>query len=195
MAILEGKALVASPYLMDPNFMRSVVYIHRHNDDGALGFILNRPMEITVGELLEQLLELKVPGQSKVYTGGPVEGPLMLLYEQAVAQAAFEFGIEEEPDEKANHLGIQLTTDQAKIIQTCKHDQGRYRVFDGYAGWSPGQLEQEMQEGGWLVWELSLDDVFSSVEELWEQAIRTIGRDILKSSIKAARIPDDPAYN
>jgi putative transcriptional regulator len=193
MESIQGKALVASPYLMDPNFLRSVVYIHRHNDEGAIGLILNRPMTMTVGDLLEQLLDSPIQSTSHVYTGGPVEGPLMLLHDQAHDEAELNLDVDEE--EIANEAGICLTTDQAKIVSFCKNADQRFRVFDGYSGWSPGQLEKEMQGGGWLVWNITPDDIFSNEEEIWEKAIRQIGRDILSTRIHPSRIPDDPAYN
>ncbi len=75
---IEGKALVASPFLMDRNFHRSVVYIAKHDDEGAYGLILNRPLNVLVSELLQQVLGEPVPGDEPIYHGGPVEGPSLL---------------------------------------------------------------------------------------------------------------------
>jgi putative transcriptional regulator len=182
MTSIQGKALVASPYLMDPNFMRTVVYVFRHDEEGAFGLILNRPTKMTVEDLLAQL-EQAVETEAPVFCGGPVDGPLMVIHERA------DFA--ELPSED----GIYLTTDQSHIIQLCQADEGRFRVFDGYSGWSSGQLDSELEGGGWLVWDIDRDSIFSDEEEIWEHAVRKIGRDILAAKIDPARIPDDPAYN
>ncbi len=79
MESVQGLALVASPYLTDPNFLRSVVYLLRHDEEGAIGLILNRPTHTSIGELLEQLSGEPVENELPVYYGGPVDGPLMLL--------------------------------------------------------------------------------------------------------------------
>lgn len=182
MASIQGKALVASPYLMDPNFMRTVVYIFRHDEEGAFGLILNRPMKLTVDALFAQL-DQPIENDAAVFCGGPVDGPLMVMHEQ------IEYA--ELPSEE----GVYLTTDQSQIVQICRSHSGRYRVFDGYSGWSAGQLEGELDGGGWLVWDIDRDSMFSDEEEIWEQAVHKIGREIIATKIDPARIPDDPAYN
>lgn len=201
---VQGHALVASPYLSDPNFLRSVTYILQHDEEGAFGLILNRPTQSTVGQLLEQLNEQSFSNESHVYWGGPVDGPLMLLQECLSGGASVIFA----------------ASDQAKILEICSGNQlplgesalgeadqanwdasqkdlspGRYRLFDGYAGWGPGQLEAELKSGGWLEWEIKPDHIFSDPDELWELAVKAIGRDILAGGIDPQRIPDDPASN
>lgn len=177
---VQGLALVASPYLTDPNFLRSVVYILRHDTDGALGLVLNRRMDMTVGKLLEQLSEKYVSNDSNVYYGGPVDGPLVML--QSI--------------ETSNQRMLAVASDQDRIMSVCQSgDVENYRVFDGYSGWGAGQLESELQSGGWIVWDIQPEDVFSDSEELWQRAIRQIGRDILSGGIDPSHIPEDPAYN
>jgi len=185
METIQGRALVASPYLTDPNFLRSVVYILRHDEEGAIGLILNRPMQTTVGELLEQLTEETVVNCQPVYCGGPVDGPLMML--QACGTEELDGQI------------VYVASDQERITSVCaEHNQTNsacYRVFDGYAGWGAGQLENELRQGGWLVWDVQPCQIFSDAEELWQIALREIGRDILAGGIDPARIPVDPAIN
>lgn len=178
---VQGLALVASPHLSDPNFLKSVVYILRHDDEGALGLILNRPTSTNVGDLLGQLSEQSLCNEAAVFCGGPVDGPLVML--QRI--------------EMGDEVLIAAASDQESILNTCE-DQGvvrDYRVFDGYAGWGAGQLESELSQGGWIVWELSPDDIFSEPETVWQRAIQEIGKDILSGSIDPSLIPEDPAFN
>ncbi|QDV23981.1 YqgE/AlgH family protein [Aureliella helgolandensis] len=183
---IQGRALVASPYLNDPNFLRSVVYVLQHDEEGAFGLVLNRPTQATIGELMEQLGETSVVNDANVYWGGPVDGPLMLLQE-AVSPSG-------------DHA-IFAASDQAKILKICVGNEmeevgaGRYRIFDGYAGWGAEQLNRELKSGDWLLWDVTPNHIFTEVDELWESAIKSIGRDVLAGGIDRSRIPEDPAFN
>ena len=183
MESIQGHALVASPYLTEPNFLRSVIYILRHDEEGAIGLILNRPTETTVGDLLEHLSGNPVENTCPVYCGGPVDGPLMLLHRK----------------EQGQETDICVDSDQERILATCSGNNpeclDNYRVFDGYSGWGGGQLEGELKSGGWLIWDIAPDQVFGDSESLWQSAIREIGRDILAGGIDRSRIPEDPAFN
>lgn len=190
MQFVQGLALVASPYLTDPNFLRSVVYMLRHDEEGAIGLILNRPTHTTIGELLEQLSGEKFVNDLPVFCGGPVDGPLMLLQECKQ---------EDEPS-------IFIASDQERILDICHPDRelpaghpehcgGQYRVFDGYAGWAPEQLDDELRGGGWLVWQIEPAQLFADPEHQWKNAVKQIGRDILSGGIDPAKMPEDPAYN
>ncbi len=189
MKTLQGHALVASPYLTDPNFLRSVVYLLRHDDEGAIGLILNRPMHTSIGELLTELTGQEVENERPVYCGGPVDGPLMLL--QACEHEAVP--------------SIYIASDQERILEICDTGVsdhlsqtaggGDYRVFDGYSGWGAQQLEDELREGGWLLWEIPPQKLFADSDELWQNAVKEIGRDILAGGIDRSKMPEDPAYN
>lgn len=184
MESIQGRALVASPYLTDPNFLRAVVYILRHDEEGALGLILNRPMHTTVGSLLEELTECPVENDACVYYGGPVDGPLMMLQES-------------HDDDGGSRLYI--ASDQERILRICAgstlNSQVNYRVFDGYSGWGTGQLDAELKHGGWLVWDIQPPQLFSDPDLLWKTAVHEIGRDILAGGIDPSKMPKDPAYN
>lgn len=178
----QGYALVASPHLTDPNFARAVVYIVRHDEhEGAFGLILNRRTNAKVSELLEQLSDQSICNEEPVYCGGPVDGPLVLLQSVIID----------------SHRLIAMATDQEQILALCEHDQDDvwYRIFDGYSGWTTGQLEDEMKTGSWLLWDVQPEQIFSDTEQLWQQAIQSIGRDVLSRGIDPSRIPEDPAYN
>lgn len=186
---VQGQALVASPYLTDPNFLRSVVYVLRHDEDGAIGLLLNRPLGTTIGSLLEHLTEVPLHNDLPVYYGGPVDGPLMMLQRKLSTECG---------------TSMYVASDQERILQVCSGESQAnggepevelYRVFDGYSGWSAGQLDAELRSGGWLLWDIPADQVFGDPETLWQHAIRQIGRDILAGGIDPSKMPEDPAFN
>lgn len=176
MKSIEGRALVASPYLTDPNFLRTVVYIIRHDADGAFGLILNRPTSTTVYDVLKDIVGEDFKNRQPVFAGGPVDGPLLVLHD-------------------GDESSVYLAADQDEILRLCQSDHHSIRVFDGYSGWGPGQLESELQAGGWLVWDVDSESVFDDPENIWHRAVREIGHDILSEAIPTAHIPKDPAYN
>jgi putative transcriptional regulator len=182
---VEGSALVASPYLADRNFLRSVVFVVKHDEEGAYGLILNRPTDVSVGQLLRQVLgdATVMENAEPIYHGGPVEGPVVIVHERPSADAVLY-----EP-------GVYLSSEQDDFAEICQQTEYRYRVFNGYAGWAPEQLDEELKQGGWLVWTISKEDLFSTADEIWQKAIRQIGREILADSITSGRIPDDPSCN
>ena len=188
MEFIEGKALVASPYLTERNFLRSVVFILRHDENGAFGLILNRPTELTVGDLMERFSDEPYTDPEPIYNGGPVEGPLLVVHDRAD-------GAESEDFEFCAALGLYVATDQDEIFDIWESENCRYRSFDGYSGWGAGQLESELKAGGWLVWDAPPDAVFADPEPMWKQAVQSIGREILAVQIDASRIPIDPAAN
>ena len=192
METVQGQALVASPYLTDPNFMRTVVYIVRHDDEGAVGLVLNRPTSVTLGSLLKELSETPVALSAPVFCGGPVEGPLVMLHQAT-----------HESDDV-----VCLAADQEQIVEFCAVEQDNaiepatpdadatpYRVFDGYSGWGAGQLEGELHSGGWMVWGIEPREVFTDPERIWQLAVHRIGREILAGGIDPSRIPEDPTCN
>ncbi len=180
---VEGQALVASPHLADRNFARTVVYIVKHDEDGAYGLILNSPSDVTVGELIQQVLEQDVENLDPIFVGGPVEGPIVVIHELPATNSA-----ECKP-------GVHLSSNQDDLEEVCLNLKGRFRVFNGYSGWAPGQLEDELRQGGWLVCQLDKEDIFSPPDELWQNAVRQIGRSILEQAIPIGPLPEDPTWN
>ncbi|GAB5406391.1 MAG: YqgE/AlgH family protein [Aureliella sp.] len=195
MESVQGRALVASPYLSDPNFMRSVVYMLQDDDDGALGVVLNRPTDRSVASLLEAISDEKVTADSAIHWGGPIDGPLMLLQELRGEGTS----------------GIFAASEQERILEICREGlgssddeddesstrpiAGSYRVFDGYAGWGVEQLRHELKDGGWLIWDIEPQQIFADTENLWEDALKMIGRDILTAGIDPSLLPENPACN
>lgn len=181
MASLRGKCLIASPALVDPNFARSVVLIAEHNDEGAMGLILNRPTDAVVAEAVEELAGVVEPG-APVFVGGPV-------HEQSVMVLA-EF---DDPGQAAAIVleDVGFLPADAELAELSGRTR-RARVFAGHSGWGPGQLDSELEEGSWIVGDPEPDDVFrEDPEELWAAALQRKGG----AYALLARIPDDPSQN
>ena len=171
---------MAGPALIDPNFWRTVVLIGEHNEEGALGVILNRPAPVTVSEAAPALTTLVHEGEP-VYLGGPVQP------ESAVVLADVEH-----PDfaglivfGSIGFLMGEVDTDRADGIR-------RARVFAGYAGWGAGQLEAEMEEGTWIAEPAVAEDVFTDdPEKLWSAVLLRKGGEYALIST----MPPDPSLN
>jgi putative transcriptional regulator len=151
---LAGSFLIARPMLQDPNFRRTVVLLLAHNDEGAFGLVVNRP---ATAEGLPWPL----------YTGGPCKSPgLMLLH--AHADWAQPDG-----EEAAPQVAPGIFVGNAACLERASNlppQEGRFRVFSGYAGWSAGQLEGELASGAWALASASAALLFETpTEELWER--------------------------
>jgi putative transcriptional regulator len=177
---LRGQLLIAGPTLWDPNFRRTVLLIGHHDDEGAVGVILNRASETTVAEAVPPLRSL-VPTDDPVFLGGPVQPDAAVVVADFVDPSVADF----------------LAFDTIGFLPS-ETDPGvggavrRARVFAGYAGWGPGQLEAEMDEDSWIVEPARPSDVFSAdPSRLWEEVLRRKG-----SSFDLLRLmPLDPTQN
>jgi len=180
MESLQGKLLMASPRLADPNFFRCVVLMLQHNDEGAMGLILNRPLKTTVREACEDSMVEDCGVEGVLHQGGPCEGPLMVLH-----------GNEMEKDADVMP-GVFFTTERSKIESLLRQAPLRARYFVGYAGWGPGQLESELEVESWVILPAEPDYVYESSARLWSKlmASRMMGQ-----NIDPEQIPDDPSVN
>jgi putative transcriptional regulator len=165
MVSLRGRLLVATPPLVDPHFDRTVVLLLEHGDTGALGIILNRPSEATLDDVLPEWRVLASPPEV-VFAGGPVQTDAVIALARATP----------EPDDVEgwvpvlDGLGtIDLGRDPLDLAIPIEE----LRVFVGYAGWSPGQLENELEQQAWFVVNLEPDDPFATAPtELWQRVLR-----------------------
>jgi putative transcriptional regulator len=176
----RGQLLIASPGLVDPNFWRTVVLIVEHSDEGALGLVLNRPSETTVGEAvseLERLLDVDDP----LYIGGPVQpSALIVLAEFEVASDAALIAFED-----VGVLASGVQDDPGPSVR-------RGRAFVGHAGWGPGQLDSELERGDWILEPAEREDAFTTQPlELWPSVLTRKGG----SYALVARMPPDPSVN
>lgn len=161
---LTGRLLLSSSALFDPNFRRTVVLIGHHDEEGAVGVVLNRPLEVTVDEAVPPLAELVNPGEL-VFEGGPVQP------RAAVVVAEFE-----DPSDAGviafGSVGFLPESSDPAEVSGLR----RARVFAGYSGWGPGQLEGEMAEDAWVVAPATAEDVFhEEPERLWEDVLARLG--------------------
>jgi putative transcriptional regulator len=180
---LAGRLLVASPILGDPNFARSVVLVLDHDDDGALGVVINRPTPLAVGDVLPRWGEL-TSGPPVVFQGGPVS------LDSALALAAVPG--EEEPLGWQRVVGALGLVDLEAPPELLAPEMAALRVFAGYAGWGGGQLEEEIGQGAWYVVEAEPADVFSDRPQvLWRAVLRRQRGDVAFLST----YPEDPSRN
>lgn len=183
MKSLQGQLLIASPRLMDPNFVRSVVLMVQHGEEGALGLILNRPLEITIASAWEQASEDPCPATGVLYQGGPCEGPLMVVHtNEDLAQM---------------HVlpGVYFSTQKEAVEQLVMVEPGPRKFFVGYAGWGPGQLEGEIEDGGWLTAPATPQNCFADSDELWNDLRKRAARSAAYPWIDPESFPADPSVN
>jgi len=188
MKSLKGSLLIAAPGLSDPNFVRTVVFIAEHNDEGALGLVLNRPGKTKVSELWAAISDEPSNTSACAFVGGPVQKNAVLLLHghPDIVPAGDEIipGV---------YLGgeIELLSELLKR-ENVPEGAARFRVFCGYSGWGAGQLEGEMKAGGWLTCPGSAEHVFDiAPETLWQKTLKTIGGVYEFFSL----MPPDPELN
>jgi putative transcriptional regulator len=178
---LSGQLLLASPTLRDPNFRRTVILIGAHSDDGAMGVVLNRPSQVTVGEAVPQL-EPAIGEREPVYVGGPVQPNSIVFLAEFLDPSPAGLLV----------LGrIGFPAPEAEINELSEAT-ARGRVFAGYAGWGGGQLDDELQRGDWIAHPARPEDVFTDdPEELWSTVLARKGG----AYVLIARMPLDPSVN
>jgi putative transcriptional regulator len=183
MDYLTGSLLIASPKLPDPNFFRSVVFMVEHSDQGALGLILNRESNTTLRRVWENLVESVCRTDRHLHMGGPVTGPLMALHCDPDLE-----GVEVIPD-------VYFSSEKSTLEALVAQRERPFRVFSGYAGWGAGQLDGELQAGGWLTLPAERDHVFVDHADLWQEVTHAIGAEITDRALRIRHAPDDPRAN
>lgn len=169
---LAPTLLLAMPQLMDPNFSRSVVLLCRQEDDGALGLVINRPTDTLVSSIVQLDTPPAEESKMSVWVGGPVEpqrGWLLLGFDPG------------SPDALTIGEGLYLSAsaDVLRALMESEDESEKYgRFLLGYAGWSGGQLENELAQSAWLTADISRTLIFDTPpEQMWEAAIRSLGID------------------
>lgn len=179
---VRGQLLVATPVIDAGVFRRSVIYVLDHDDNGALGVVVNHPMTSDVADILPEWGP-SVTSPAYLFEGGPV------AMDSALAVGVVDDN--REPDgwqQVVGHVGVV-------DLEGAAPEPGTFvgiRVFAGYAGWSPGQLESEIDQGSWVVAEAHNGDLYSAnPDQLWRQVLRR-----QKSDIRfMATFPADPNQN
>lgn len=174
----ENHFLIAMPMLMDPNFFRTVIYICEHNESGAIGIIINRPLVVTLSDVLSQM---SITSQSQkinelpVLFGGPIHQERGFVIHQPVGSWRSSVVTAE---------GLAVTTSQ-DILEAIALDQGpeNFTISLGYSGWQPGQLEVEIASNFWLCCQADSDILFHTpFAERWSAAAASMGVDVNKLS-------------
>jgi putative transcriptional regulator len=178
---LRGQLLVAGPALVDPNFRRTVVLIGEHGEEGAMGVVLNRVSATLVEDAVPPMASLTAP-DDLVHLGGPVQP-------DAVVVLADFADVEQAEVAVVDSVGFL----PGEIEDTSAVGELRgVRVFAGYAGWGPGQLEEELEDGAWIVAQARSSDVFTTAPEmLWSDVLRREGGPLAVLAL----LPDDPRVN
>jgi len=168
---LANQFLIAMPSLADPNFSQTVTYMCDHNEDGAMGLVINRPLDLDIDALLSHL-EIndtrRGQGYIPIYQGGPVQTERGFVLHREIGQ--WEASIQVSDD-------IALTMSQ-DIIEAIAHDEGpkNYLITLGYAGWGSGQLEEELAANAWLNGPADPAIIFElPVEQRWNAAAKHLG--------------------
>jgi len=171
---LKNHFLIAMPTLMDPNFFHSVTYICEHNSQGAMGIVINQPVELTVAEVVEHLGFASTDGanlQQSVYRGGPVETERGFVLHKPIGHWESTLSI-------SKTIGLSTSNDIVEALAQG-HGPTQCLVALGYAGWGAGQLEQELTENSWLSAPADEGVLFETdAEKRWEAAAALMGIDI-----------------
>ncbi len=179
MEFLAGRLLISSPSLVDPNFRRTVVLMTHHDEEGAVGIVLSRPSELRIADAVPDLGGLPST-DDVVYVGGPVQPEAVVVLVEL-----------EEPDEGITPI-VGNVAYMPPDVSPDELQLRRARVFAGYSGWGPGQLEAELEEPAWIVANAEPDDVFAAdPDELWRTVL---GRKGGKFTLIAS-MPYDPRLN
>ena len=156
----QGVFLVAKPELIDPNFLHTVILLVSYGKDGAMGLIINRPTKITIQQAIPDIKEPK-NASSNIYFGGPVNRNNLFAL----------FTSDKKPDDAKNAIGkVYFSGSKDVILSLLKSEdkKNKVRIYAGYAGWLPNQLEFEISRGSWKIIEASEEMIFSDYpENIW----------------------------
>jgi len=175
---LTNQFLIAMPSLEDPNFTRTVTYVCAHSDEGAMGIVINRPLNIDLGEVLSQMkLESEYPSINRrtVFQGGPVHRDRGFVIHHPASEWGSTMRV-------TNDIAVSTSRE---ILAAISQGNGPVDLLIalGYAGWGAGQLEQEMAQNAWLSGPADLEIIFKlPPEERWASAAAHLGIDLARLS-------------
>lgn len=178
-----GRLLLSEPFMIDPNFKRSVILITEYADTGAIGFVLNHQSDYLLGDLIPDMAYAEIP----VFIGGPVENDTLHFIHRVPEK--IEGGVEIAE-------GIYWGGDFEKVKELVKSYQlseEEIKFFAGYSGWTSGQLDAEMMEDTWIVTDQFQNDVLFTHDEqnLWRQVVIGLGQ----RYAHIANFPENPMMN
>jgi len=181
---LRGQLLIASPDLHGPMFARSVILMLDHGAEGAMGVILNQPMKTVISDLSGKIFEDEFEWEKPLHLGGPVPGTLLVLHD-----------IEEMADREIIP-GVYMTIEASSVQEVIRRRPEPSLVIANYAGWGPGQLEDEFGLDSWVTLPATPDFVFwSGDDDLWRVVTRRYRASQLSQLLNLRTIPRDPSLN
>jgi putative transcriptional regulator len=182
---LQGHLLIASQELLDPNFARTVVLIAVHGEEGALGLIVNRESSMPISQLWGQVSQTACLREGNVRQGGPVAGTLMVVHDQ---RALANLVVTDD---------LFVATEISAMELLAASDEGQAMFYVGHSGWGPGQLENELADGSWLVLPATPDAIFGPLDTIaaWKEAMTEFGRRQVRSVVPIRHVPEDPRLN
>jgi putative transcriptional regulator len=170
MSAFNPSLLLSMPQMQDPNFARTVVLLCDYGPDGAFGLVVNRPTDAVASEMVRLQPPVARGNDLRLFLGGPVqpERGWILLSEPPI-----------DPDFRTIREGLYLSASPEVLRYVLESSPpARARVLAGYAGWGPGQLDEELAQSAWLIGEIALDLIFDvDPAAMWDTAIRRLGAD------------------
>ncbi len=166
---LAPTLLVSMPQMHDPNFARTVVLLCEHSADGAFGLVVNRPTETAAADAVHLDPPPTAPGNTRLWVGGPVEPQRGWILTPRLPAGGDALEVTD---------GVFLSTSLDVLRAVIETDDASSRVLTGYAGWGPGQLDEELAQSAWLTADVTPHLVFETASgAMWEAAIRQLGAD------------------
>jgi putative transcriptional regulator len=183
MKSLKGHFLIAAPSLTESTFARTVVLMLQHDENGALGVVINRGLQHSVKQACAQVLETDCQIEGNLFQGGPCQEMLLIVLH----------GDEQvDPDDEPVLPGVYFSTDQATIEKIVNDPPEAVKFIVGYSGWAAGQLESELQSGSWLIAPATAKRVYGPLDRLWDRLLTEAN---LSQWIDPKLIPEDPTRN
>lgn len=184
MSSLQGQFLIATPSMDDPNFRQTVMLMVQHDAEGAFALVLNRPSNLTVKQAWEQIGSTPCRCEGMLSIGGPCQGPIMALHNR------------EDVGEKQVIPGVYLSVEEENVSWLMRRGAEHIQCYIGYAGWAPGQLEEEIAVGSWKSIPADAQQVFTAQSDtFWKQVTQTADRVINYPNLLPHMIPHDPSMN
>jgi len=181
---LKGQLLIATPQLLAPVFTQSVILMLEHSEEGAMGVIVNQPINTTITDLSGKIFDEDFEWDKPLNLGGPVPGPLMVLHE-----------IEELADQEILP-GLFHTLEATKVQELITRRPEPSLIIANYSGWGPGQLESEFGWDSWLTLPARPEHVFWPGErELWKTVVNQVNAKKLSEFLNLRELPPDPSLN
>lgn len=178
----KGRILVSEPYLPDPNFERTIILLCEHNEEGSFGFVMNKPSLARLGDVMPDLKDFDAP----VFIGGPVQQDT-LHYIHRLPKL-------EDSTPVMNGVYWGGNFDQlVSLIETKQVASSDVKFFLGYSGWSVGQIDQELKDDSWIVWDKANEELLFDIkaEAMWQYTLRAMGG---RFSVYS-NYPQDPRLN